>query len=179
MKCVGLILALIIALLAPAFAAPTMILVDPNTANPASVTNGQLLMNAPSGIMTALNSNGLTTLVQCDQTARITAFTASAVLIAHVAGKTTYICTYNFGMGLLATTTSGLAWGTGTNCGSSTLAASPILSLGISVTGANLFTAIGMGIGAVDSSPVVGVSDYCIIVTASAVVNGTIRYAQF
>lgn len=125
------------------------------------------------------NTNGPTASVACDQTARMTAASASAVLVTHVAGLTTYVCSYSLNLGLVASTTAQLVWGTGTTCGTGTVSSSALLSIGTTVTGNDPIIADGSGDGAIDSSPVAGTSDLCLNITGSAVVSGIVRFAQF
>lgn len=116
----------------------------------------------------------------CNTQAQMTAVAASAVLVAHVPGLQTYVCFYAFSLGLNATTTAQLVWGTGTTCGTTQTSASPVLALGTTVTGANPFIAAG-GIpsGAITVNPSRGVSDLCIVVTGSTpAVNGVVWYVQ-
>lgn len=185
-----------------ALAVPEITITDPSTGSHATVLNGHVQMDAPSGMtivgtpavtisgpvllsgpmtvngaMTdAVGSSGSVSLVQCDQTARVSGQSSSSVLIAHVTGKTTYICSYTFSVGLVISISAGLAWGTGTNCGSTQVPASPVLAVGLSILGGQL-ASLGGGLGTVDQSPTAGVSDYCIITTGSPATTGIVRYA--
>lgn len=121
--------------------------------------------------------------VMCDQTARVSNTGASAISIAHVAGKAIYICGYAFSANFTAST-AGVAqfeWGTGTNCGTATLAGSAQLSATATFasTGPNSQVTFGNGVGAVDQSPVLGVSDFCLVTSGTVTVWGTVRFAQF
>lgn len=151
------------------------LLASPNGA----VTVGLTGTGSTASINTATNSSGGTAPIACDSTARMTGASASAVLVTHVAAKTIYVCAYNFNLGLVATTSAILDWGTGTNCGTSTVSASGLLSIGTTVTGTDVDESLGSGVGVIDSSPVAGTSDLCIVITGAAVVNGIVRYAQF
>jgi hypothetical protein len=117
--------------------------------------------------------------MMCDRTATINAANASAILIAHVAGKTTYICGYTFSMTLVATTSVYLGWGTGTTCATNNVPSSAVLQQGSVITGINPFLAYGGGIGPVDQSPVAGTSDFCTTISGTPLVFGSVRYAQW
>lgn len=115
----------------------------------------------------------------CNTAARMTAIVANTILIPHVTGSQTVICDYVISLGLVATTTAQLVWGTGTTCGSSTVASSPKLAFGSAVTGASLVFSTGSGSNvALDVNPSRGVSDYCVIITGSASVDGMIWFYQ-
>jgi hypothetical protein len=188
MKRAVLVGCLFLALCKQAVAAPQVTIVDPGGATSAVVVNGHLQMDMPSGVVvtqmpttamnTATGSSGATSLVQCDQTARISALSASTVLIAHATGKTTYVCSYSFSVGLVVSISAGLVWGTGSTCGSNQAVASPVLAVGLSILAGQLAT-LGGGLGAVDQSPTAGTSDYCLITTGSPAATGVVRYAQF
>lgn len=117
--------------------------------------------------------------IMCDQTARLTGLAANAILIAHVAGKTTYVCGWNFNLGLTVSGSAQLVWGTGTTCGSATASSSAPLINGATAPNGVLINSYGGAIGAVDQSPVSGTSDFCLNVANAPNVSGSVRYAQF
>lgn len=126
----------------------------------------------------AQNSSGPSTPTACDTTARISG-TTSAVLIAHTAAKTTYVCSYAFSLDLTVSATASLKWGTGTNCGSNTAQMSPALvnaALGLLTNGQ---TSLGTGVGAIDQSPTAGTSDLCIVISGGGNATGSLRYASY
>lgn len=187
---------------AAALGVPEFTITDPSTGNHATVLGGHVQMDAPGGmtivgtpavtisgpvsltgpmtingaITDAVGSSGAVSLIQCDQTARVSGGSSSQILIAHAAGKTTYICSYTFSVGLVISISAGLNWGTGTNCGTSQVPASPVLAVGLSIIGGQL-ASLGGGLGAVDQSPVAGVSDFCLNTTGSPATTGIVRYA--
>lgn len=179
---------LFLALGSRALAVPQVIVVDPNTTNPVAVINGHLQMDMPNGaamtlagtpaVTDTVGSSGPISLIQCDKTARVSGLSSSQILIAHVAGQTTYVCSYSFSVGLVVSISAGLAWGTGSACGSNQVPASPVLTVGLSIIGGQL-ASLGGGLGAVDSSPTSGTSDYCLETTGSPAATGIVRYAQF
>ena len=117
-------------------------------------------------------------LIICDQRASLTAAGSSAVLVTHVPGKTTYICGYSISVTLTASSSGYLAWGTGATCGSNTAASSGLLFTGSTVTTVTGAGSTAYGPGAVDFSPTVGTSDYCLIVIGGAgTYYGHILYA--
>lgn len=132
-----------------------------------------------SGSVTiAQGSSGPATPVACDQTARI-ANSSSAVLVAHVGAKSTYVCGYTLGLDLTLSATASLKWGTGTNCGSNTAQFSAGIqnaALGLLTNGSN---SEGSGIGTIDQSPTPGTSDLCIVIAGGGNATGSVRYASF
>lgn len=132
-----------------------------------------------SGSVTiAQGSSGPATPVACDQTARV-ANSSSAVLVAHVAAKSTYVCGYTLGLDLTLSATASLKWGTGTNCGSNTAQFSAGIqnaALGLLTNGSN---AEGSGFGTIDQSPTPGTSDLCVVISGGGTATGSVRYASF
>lgn len=116
--------------------------------------------------------------IVCDQTARMNATAASAIVIPHVAGKTTYVCSYAFSIGQVASTSATLDWGTGAACGANTVAGSPILAQGTVVTGNDSTIVAGIGSYPLDSAPTPGTSDYCIVIVGATTVTGIVRFTQ-
>jgi hypothetical protein len=112
----------------------------------------------------------------CNLTARINGASASAVLVTH-GGGSIRVCAYSLDLGLNATTSAQLVWGTGSTCGTNTVDLSPILQIGSTVTGNDPVITAGDGWGFLDEAPVRALSDLCLLVTGSSPkVNGIIRY---
>lgn len=117
----------------------------------------------------------------CTYTVRMTGLSASTQLINANGANSIRICYYNFSLGLNATTTAVLVWGTGSTCGSGTVDSSPKLAIGTTVTGPNVVLGTGGdGYGFIDENPVRGISNYCLIVSGSSpAVDGIVKYGLF
>lgn len=102
----------------------------------------------------------------CPLTARLNGAAANAVVIPH--GGMIRICFYSLSIGLAATTTAQLIWGSGSACGTNPVDASPLLAFGSAVTANNVAITAGNGYGFIDESPTRDVSDLCIAVTGSS-----------
>jgi hypothetical protein len=111
----------------------------------------------------------------------MTGLSASTQLINANGANSIRICYYNFSLGLAATTTAVLVWGTGSTCGTNTVDSSPKLAIGTTVTGGNVVLGTGGdGLGFIDENPTRGISNYCLIVSGSSpAVDGLIKYGLY
>lgn len=116
----------------------------------------------------------------CPYVVRMTGLSASTQLINANGSNAIRICSYNFSLGLNATTSAVLVWGTGSVCGTNTVDASPKLAFGSAVTAGSISTASGGGDGFIDYQPTRGVSNYCLIVSGSSpAVDGLVTYGLY
>lgn len=115
----------------------------------------------------------------CLSTARINGASSSTLLIGATGNASIRICNYAFSLASNATTSAQLVWGTGSTCGTGTTDASPVLSVGSTVTGGDGFIVSGDGSAFIDENPSRGVSNLCLVFTGSTpAANGYVRYYQ-
>ncbi len=142
-----------------------------------TTANGSAVAGNP--VQIAGNASGnVTRIISCDKFVAVNINTAStAKPIPLVAGQTTYLCGWHlFSAG---TNNVAMVYGTGTNCGTGTLA---ILGGTTAATGYNFTAQTGIVVQLPMGSPAketAAANDTCIITSAAVQLSGMISYTQF
>jgi hypothetical protein len=144
---------------------PPVMLCDPLSGNCATITSsGQLTGNG------AIGSNGAASVVACDQSVTVNAAGANTQLVAAVAGKSVYVCSYAMSVSGTTAPTGALESGTGAVCATGSTAQTLQYPTGT-------FT-IGSGTGTLARTAASGA--LCLFVAGTTPsVNVTVTYAQF